>query len=98
MNREQRRANKKNPEMSAYQEGFNEGFEQAGPRITQVIYCAIVAAMRTDRCKDPQCTRFIRMVDDQVLRLSSDPGAVETLWEQIGMMLDRSGGQGCIKQ
>ena len=89
MNREQRRANKKNPEMNAYQEGFNEGFEQAGPRITQVIYSAVVAALRADRCGDLQCARFLKMVDEQVMQLSNDPGAVEVLWEQIGRMLER---------
>ena len=90
MNREQRRAKQRSPE-TEYQEGFNEGFAQAAPRITQVIYCAIVQALRSDSCGDAQCARFIRMVDDQVARLSDDPGATERLWEQIGLMLERRG-------
>ena len=90
MNREQRRAAKKNPETSAYWEGFDEGFAQAAPRVTQVIYCAIVAALRSDSCGDLQCARFIRMVDDNVIHLSEDPGTLERLWEQIGLMLERS--------
>lgn len=88
MNREQRR--KRTPEISAYQEGFNEGFEQAAPQITKALYVGVLMTLRENRRNDVQCARFLRQLDDHMLRLANDAGDLDFFWEQIGMMLDRS--------
>lgn len=91
MNREQRR--KRTLEMTAYQEGFNEGFEQAAPQITKALYAGVLMTLRADRRNDAQCARFLRQLDDHMLQLANDAGGIDCLWEQIGMMLDRCGPQ-----
>lgn len=74
----------------AYQEGYNEGFQQAAPNITRTIYAAAVLALRDekDRWGRKRCKRMLENLDRHVIETLNSQEAIDRVWKEIGLIMD----------